>query len=197
MPASLTLLAPAKINLYLAVGGRRSDGYHDVVTVLQSLDTRLSDVVTVTEAESFSVVCEPDIGLPVEDNIATRTISALAGFAGRTPDVAVRIEKQIPAAAGLGGASADAAAVLVGACRLWGIDANTPQVLGLAQSLGADVPFFISGGTAVYGGRGDVLLRRLTTPRFAVVLANADEPVPTPAAYAAFDRLPHPQAPSI
>ncbi|MGB4593625.1 MAG: 4-(cytidine 5'-diphospho)-2-C-methyl-D-erythritol kinase [Coriobacteriia bacterium] len=197
MTDRVTLLAPAKVNLYLAVGARRSDGYHDLVTVFQSLDERAADVVTVSLANELNVVCEPDIGVPSGENLASRAIRALAGVVGRTPAIDVCIEKRIPPAGGLGGASADAAAALVGACTLWGLDVATPEILDLARSLGADVPFFLVGGTALYGGRGDVLMKRLPFVRLPVVLINPGEPVSTPAAYAAFDRLLPQAAPPV
>ncbi|MHB1342144.1 MAG: 4-(cytidine 5'-diphospho)-2-C-methyl-D-erythritol kinase [Coriobacteriia bacterium] len=196
MTDSVRLVAPAKINLYLAVGARRTDGYHDLVTVFQALDERASDVVTVARAEVLTVVCEPDIGVPVGENLATRAVRALAELLGREPGLEVRIEKRIPAAGGLGGASSDAAAAIRGACRLWGVDAGSPEVVAIARRLGADVVFFLVGGTALFTGRGDVLTERLPTPPLPIVLVNPGEPVPTPAAYAAFDRvLPQPAPP--
>lgn len=197
MTDRVTLLAPAKVNLYLAVGARRSDGYHDLTTVFQSLDERAADVVTVSRADELSVVCEPDIGVPPGENLASRAIQALAVVAGLTPTLGVRIEKRIPAAGGLGGASADAAAALVGACTLWGLDVDAPEVLDVARELGSDVPFFLVGGAALYRGRGDVLVERLPFVRLPVVLINPGEPASTPAAYAAFDRLLPQAAPPV
>lgn len=197
MTDRIRVLAPAKINLYLAVGARRPDGYHDLATVFQALDERASDVVTVTVADTLTVACEPDIGVPAEENLVTRAVRALADHAGREPALGVHVLKAIPAAGGLGGASSDAAAALFGACRLWGIDSTSAEVIAIARSLGADVPFFMVGGTALYGGRGDVLSERLPTPALSLVLVNPGEPVPTPAAYAAFDRILPQPAPSV
>jgi 4-diphosphocytidyl-2-C-methyl-D-erythritol kinase len=116
---------------------------------------------------------------------------------GRPLDVAISIEKRIPAGGGLGGASADAAAVLVGLAQLWGIvpdaasdaAAGDPAVLEIARRLGADVPFFLEGGAALFTGRGDVLALALPALGADVVLVKPVDPVPTAAAYAAFDRL--------
>ncbi len=192
----IALIAPAKVNLFLAVGDRRPDGYHDVVTILQSLDERVADTVMIERADALSVTCNPDVGVPAEQNLAYRALLGLGVLAGREPGFSVSILKRVPAAGGLGGASADAAAVLVGGCRLWDLDATSPEVTALAASLGADVPFFIEGGTALYAGRGDTLVRRMHTPALDIVVVNPGVPVPTPAAYAAFDRLLRPTAPT-
>ncbi len=181
--------APAKLNWYLSVGRRRPDGYHDVTTVLQTLAAPV-DTISLSEADDLTVSCEPDPGVSPEENLAAEAIRALGSAVGREPRIAVRIEKRIPAAAGLGGASSDAAAALVGACELWGIDAASPEVAEIACSLGADVPFFLHGGAALFAGRGDVLAERLPACRMSLVLVRPEEGVPTPAAYAAFDRLP-------
>lgn len=192
----ITLRAPAKVNLYLAVGPRRPDGYHDLTTVFQALDERASDTVTVSPAPSLQVVCEPDIGVPVLDNLAARAVTALADATGREPHLRLHIRKRIPAAGGLGGASSDAAAALLGACALWGVDPASSDVVAIARRLGADVVFFLTGGTALYAGRGDELVETLPTPSMSIVLVNPGEPVPTPAAYAEFDRLPVRSVPS-
>ncbi|PKQ37678.1 MAG: 4-(cytidine 5'-diphospho)-2-C-methyl-D-erythritol kinase [Actinobacteria bacterium HGW-Actinobacteria-1] len=193
----ITLLAPAKVNLFLAVGDRRPDGYHDVVTILQALDERVADTVIIERADVLTVICEPSIGIPAEENLAFRALEGLGALVGREPAFSVTISKRVPAAGGLGGASADAAAALVGACRLWGLPADSPEVTALAASLGADVPFFIAGGTALYAGRGDMLVRRLDTPALDLVVVNPGVPVSTPAAYATFDRLLRPAVPTV
>ncbi len=189
MPERIELLAPAKINLFLAVGDRRPDGYHDVVTVLQALDERVADVVELEVADALSVLCEPEIGVPAEQNLVFRALIGLAEMAGRAPGLSAVVHKRVPAGGGLGGASSNAAAAIVGGCRLWGLDETAPEVDALAASLGADVPFFIGGGTALFSGRGDVLVRRMSTPALELVIINPGVPVSTPSAYAAFDRL--------
>ncbi len=187
----VTLLSPAKVNLFLEVGDRRADGYHDVITVLQALDERASDTLDMIVVNNLSVECVPDIGVPQEDNLVTRALVRLGEAVGRTPSFAVTVHKCIPAAGGLGGASSNAAAALVGACTLWGIEPTSAVVVDVARSLGADVPFFIEGGTALCTERGDVLVSRLPTPALPIVLINPGEPVSTAAAYAMFDRRLH------
>lgn len=189
MPERVTLVAPAKVNLYLAVGARTDDGYHELVTIFQALDDRLSDTVEVEAADGFSIEMRPDAGVSPSENLALKAAKALSEATGAPFPLRIAIEKRIPAGGGLGGASADAAAVLVGASVLWGIDPRSEVVLRCARSLGADVPFFLGGGTALYAGRGDVRVRGLPTPEMHLVVATAGEPVPTGAAYALHDRL--------
>lgn len=181
--------APAKVNLYLAVGAARPDGYHDVDTVLQALS--LADDVLVTPAETLSVTTHPDIGLAAQDNLAYRAAEELAAAAGRSSDVDIRIRKRIPAQAGLGGASADAAAVLVALAHLWGLEPRETSLLlkEVAAALGADVPFFLGSGTALLTGRGDEIVRTLPTPQLHLALVKVSKPVSTSQAYAEFDKM--------
>lgn len=189
-PDTRTLLrASAKVNLYLGVGDLRPDGYHDVDTVLQAIS--LADEVSIEPGPALSVTTAPDLGLPPEENLAYRAARALGTAVGREPALSIRIAKHVPVQAGLGGASADAAAVLVGLAHRWGLGASErPLLYEVAAGLGADVPFFLGEGTALYTGRGDVLSRTMPTPRLHLALARPPVPVPTGAAYAAFDRLP-------
>lgn len=193
----IVMLAPAKVNLYLDVGGIRMDGYHEITTVLQALDDRVADTLVIERSTSLAVVCEPDIGVPAKSNLVTRAIRALARVAGREPELSVVVQKRIPDGGGLGGGSSDAAAALVGACRLWGVDPEAPEVAQIACSLGADVPFFLTGGTALFVERGDVLARQLPTPDLHLVVANPGVPTPTAAVYAAYDRLERPRGPGV
>jgi 4-diphosphocytidyl-2-C-methyl-D-erythritol kinase len=195
-PRSCTLLAHAKVNLYLAVGGRRADGYHDVTTVVQALS--LADGIQVrTQADSDCVRCQ-GLDVPAEDNLASRALAAYRGIVGDFASVEVAIEKRIPVGAGLGGGSADAAAVLRAlAGEPCGTgDAPPAELLRAAAEVGADVPFFLGPGTQLLGGRGDVPVQVLPTPQLDLVLVNPGVPVPTGAAYAAFDRMLQPAPPS-
>jgi 4-diphosphocytidyl-2-C-methyl-D-erythritol kinase len=179
--------APAKVNLYLAVGHTMPDGYHAVDTVLQTV--ALADTVTITPAATFSFSCVPDpVGADAE-NLAARAARAMAERYGRDTAVSITIEKRIPWGAGLGGASADAAAVIRGLAEVWGVAADDAGLTAAARSLGADVPFFLVGGAALYTGRGDVLARSVRPLESPVVIVKPAPPVPTSAAYAAYDRL--------
>lgn len=193
--STITLLAPAKVNLYLAVGSRRPDGYHDLVTVFQALD--LADVVTFEPDAPFSVVYEPDLGIADGEDLVSRVAVALCERLGQRLNGSFFIRKRIPAAGGLGGGSSDAAAAIIALCAHWGVPADSPEVSDVARSVGADVVFFLTGGTALYAGRGDALVRSLPDPGLDVVVVNPGEPVPTATAYAAFDRLLAAPVPSV
>ncbi len=190
MARAVKVVAPAKVNLFLGVGARRDDGYHDVVTVLHALE--LADSVTVTPAEELSLTASPDLAVPAERNLAWLAAQRL-GDALERPEiakVAIDLQKLIPAGAGLGGGSSDAAAVLAALCCLHGVDPSAPAVTATAASLGADVPFFLAGPAALMEGRGDVLVRTLPPVSVPVVLIKPSEPVPTAEAYRAFDAAP-------
>lgn len=180
-----TLVAPAKINLYLAVGPSRPDGYHVVNTVLLALG--FGDTVTVEPAERLSLVCEPDVGVPARDNIAWRAAVAMGEYFGKAPDFAVVIEKRVPVGAGLAGGSADAAAVIAAIASAWGVARDDARLETVAASLGADVPFGLHGGCGVYSGLGGTRQRTLRLPACRVALVGGAPPVATADAYRAFD----------
>lgn len=149
---SLKIKANAKINLSLSVLGKRADGYHELDTVMQSIS--LNDTVYIEKSDKITVECGEFGG---EDNIAFKTAKAFFAESGINAGAAIRIEKRIPSAAGLGGGSADAAAVLMGLDRLYKTELSYEKLLKIAVSLGADVPFLIRGGTARARGIGEVL----------------------------------------
>ena len=144
--------AHAKINLTLEVVGRRGDGYHDIVSIMQTVG--LHDVVTLEPAERLTLACDPP-ELESPDNLAIRAARLLQEHTGHSAGAAVSLAKRIPVAAGLGGGSSDAAAVLVGLNRLWGLGLSRQELTPLAAVLGSDVPFFLEGGTAMVSGRGE------------------------------------------
>ncbi len=147
--------AYAKINLGLKVLGRRPDGYHEVLTVMQTVD--LYDEVTLEEAEGISLTCsDPDLPEGPE-NIAHRAAEGFLRTFGIPEGVRIHLTKRIPAGAGFGGGSSDAAAVLRGLCRLYGVRPKPGELEALASSLGSDVPFLLRPGTAVARGRGEIL----------------------------------------
>lgn len=144
---ALTITAPAKINLYLKVLGRRPDGYHDLESVMQKL--ALADELSMRRQDGgISLECS-DPALPTgEDNLVWRAARLFLDYTGRPGGVRIRLEKRIPVAAGLGGGSSDAAAVLVGLNRLFVAGLSEEQLAGLGLKLGADVPFFVSPAAA-------------------------------------------------
>jgi 4-diphosphocytidyl-2-C-methyl-D-erythritol kinase len=187
---SATVRVPGKVNLYLAVGDRRDDGYHELTTVFHAVS--LLDEVTVRNADmlSLELAGEGAQSLPTDDrNLAWRAAELMAEHVGRTPDVAITIEKTIPVAGGMAGGSADAAAVLVAINSLWELGVPRRDLHTLAARLGSDVPFALHGGTALGTGRGEELATVLARNTFYWVLAFADGGLSTPAVFAEVDRL--------
>ena len=180
--AAVRVRAYAKVNLALEVLGRRSDGFHEVRTVLQTID--LYDDLEIAPADGVSVECE---GLDVqsEEELSYRAALLLRHAAGTRQGAAIRLRKGIPVAAGLGGGSADAAATLLALRRLWGVDVPDDALHSLAGQLGSDVPFFLDGGTALATGRGDVITAVTPLPETWLVLlpASAELPSKTAALY--------------
>lgn len=190
----VTVRVPAKVNLQLAVGPLRADGYHDLVTVFHAVS--LFDEVTVRPAgqTSVQVTGEDAAAVPAgRTNLAVRAAAALARAAGPKrvpkPAVAIEIRKRIPVAAGLAGGSADAAAALVACNELWQAGLSGPELSQVAAGVGSDVAFALLGGTAVGVGRGEQLTVALAAGTYHWVLAFSAGGLPTPEVYATCDRL--------
>ena len=176
------LHAGAKVNLVLEVLGKRDDGYHEIATVMQAVD--LSDRVVLEEADGLELRTS-DPALPTDaTNLALRAALTLGKAAGVERGARITIDKRIPVAAGLGGGSADAAAVLVGLNRVWGLRWPVARLAEVAVDLGMDVPFFLSGGAALGTGRGE-RLTRVGGMSLALVLVNPGFPISTAEAYRA------------
>ena len=187
---SVTVRVPGKVNLYLEVGDRRPDGYHELSTVFHAVS--LLDEVTVTTADVLSLEMsgEGADSLPTDErNLAWRAAELMAEHVGRAPDVAIAIEKTIPVAGGMAGGSADAAAVLVAMNELWELGVPRRDLHALAAQLGSDVPFALHGGTALGTGRGEELATVLTRNTFHWVLAFADGGLSTARVFGEIDRL--------
>jgi len=189
----VSTLAPAKINWTLEVLGRRPDGYHEVRTVLQTVD--LCDRVRVSLAAELELVLAgpvgqagaPLTGVPPSENLAYRAAALLRDRAGgRSLGARIELEKAIPAGAGLGGGSSDAAATLRALDRLWGLSLPPAELACLGAQLGADVPFFLFGGTALGRGRGDEVtpLPNVASQRFLLVVPRRRPARKTAAMYA-------------
>jgi 4-diphosphocytidyl-2-C-methyl-D-erythritol kinase len=212
----VTARAPAKVNLSLAVGPLRSDGFHELATVYQAVS--LFDEVTVRWAEPGEdtplVQIERSSGsasgpqVPEgEDNLAWRAVTHLANATGQSAAVRVSIRKAIPVAGGMAGGSADAAAALVACDALWGTELSKEELAAIAGDIGSDVPFLLHGGNAVGMGRGELISPALARGEFHWVFAVADTGLATPDVYRELDRLrdeqtrdgsrkaPHPQVP--
>ncbi|MEG0096709.1 MAG: 4-(cytidine 5'-diphospho)-2-C-methyl-D-erythritol kinase [Raoultibacter sp.] len=200
---ALKLIAPAKVNLCLEVGNACADGFHDVETVLHAL--ALHDVLYLRILPASAdqaglrvdLTCTAGAGIePLtidpQENLVVRAVKLFANKLGRTAAEWVQIEliKHIPAMAGLGGGSSDAAAALLGVAQLWGVAPDAPELEAAAVELGSDVPFFLRGGCARMTGRGADFVAALEPMRVPVVLIKPDQGVSTARAYQEFDANP-------
>ncbi|MFP5347875.1 MAG: 4-(cytidine 5'-diphospho)-2-C-methyl-D-erythritol kinase [Actinomycetes bacterium] len=193
--AAVTVRAPAKVNLSLAVGPRRRDGYHELVTVFHAVS--LFEDVIAEPADDLTVeVTTPSAGVCVENvpvnssNLAVRAAHLLAERCEVATGARLRIVKRVPVAAGMAGGSADAAAALVACDALWRTGLSRDELRDLAADLGSDVPFCLLGGTAVGTGRGEQLTPALArTGDYHWVLAVSDHALATAEVYAECDRL--------
>ena len=195
--------SPAKVNLVLAVGEKQESGFHEVQTIMHSLalhdtlsmrrfdDEGSGDGLQVMLKCESSFTIDPLL-IKAEENIAYKAVVELAKALGRTQDETIEmiLNKVIPAEAGLGGGSSNAAAALVGAATLWGVGVEDERVQEVASRLGADVSFFLKGGCARLSGKGDVFEAQLEPRSGFVLLVRPDAGVSTGKAYAAFDEDP-------
>ena len=188
--------APAKVNVHLAVGPLRPDGFHELRTVY--LAVSLFDTVTVRPGDGLALTISgegtgaargADLVPADRRNLVWRAAELLAASSGVPADATIEIAKSIPAAAGLAGGSADAAAALVALDALWGTRASREDLVGLAAKLGSDVPFSLLGGVALGAGRGEQVTPVLARTRWNWVLGIAGEGLSTPAVYGELDRL--------
>ena len=189
MARTLTLHSPAKLNLTLRVGGRQPSGFHDVRTVLQSI--AIGDKLTVTGRRGPFALDVRGRGVPADrTNLVWRAAEALwrrAGRPGEPRDAHIRLAKSIPAGAGMGGGSANAAATLSALNVVWGLDRSRADLMALAGELGSDVPYFLCGGTAMGTGRGEEIYPLEDAPRLGVVVIKPSFSVSTGDAYGWLD----------
>lgn len=156
VPAKLVVAAPAKVNLFLHVTGRRADGWHTLESLFALVDW--CDLVCVERRDDGAIVRTRDLpGVPEEGDLAMRAARALREATGTRLGAAIGVEKRIPPGGGLGGGSSDAASVLLALNRLWGTNLPRTELARLALGLGADVPFFVGGQAALARGVGEVL----------------------------------------
>ena len=187
---SVTVRAPAKVNLELCVGPVRSDGFHPLATIYQAVS--LYDEVTVQSAQEWGIQIQGSRahGLSAdESNLAMRAARALAARHGVDEPVQILIEKEIPVAGGMAGGSSDAAATLVACDWMWGLGLSKDDLGEVAAELGSDIPFLLHGGTAIGTGRGELITPVLTRGTFHWVLAAADIGLSTPDVYRRFDAI--------
>ena len=190
---SVIVRVPAKVNLQLSVGPRESDGYHQLVTVFQAIS--IFDEVTVKIGEqgtgiNLSVSGDQIHGVPTDStNLVVKAIELIADKFELDIDVSVDIKKSIPVAGGMAGGSADAAAAIVAIDELYSLEMTREEMHSIAAQLGSDVPFLLSGGTAIGQGRGDQLTAALSRGTYHWVLALSSVGLSTPAVYSECDRL--------
>lgn len=190
-------LAPAKLNLALHVIGRRADGYHLLDSLI--VFTRFGDRIAVepAAADAFSVSGAYGAGLPEDDgNLVIRARNLLRAATGGAP-VAIALEKNLPAASGVGGGSSDAAATLRALCRLWGLESRDERVRSVAAALGADVPMCLAARPLVAKGIGHDLTPLTSFPALAMVLVNPGVSVSTPAVFSRLASRENPPLPPL
>lgn len=179
---SLTVAAPAKLNLFLHVTGRRADGYHTLESLFVLID--LADTIELSDRDDGTIVRLAGApGVPARDDLVMRAAHALRDATGVRRGVAIRLAKRIPQGAGLGGGSSDAASVLLALNRLWSLALPRDELIRVAIALGADVPFFIGGTAALARGIGDALTPT-SVPVLWIALAMPRVHVPTAAIFA-------------
>ena len=200
--SSVRVEAPGKVNLFLSVGASGTDGYHQLTTVFQAV--RLIETVTARRQSARDrgtvtlTLEEPDADVPADaSNLAVRAAKLLAETTGVSEGVDLLLRKRVPVAGGMAGGSADAAATLVACNILWGTGLSLLELSALAARLGADVPFPLTGATAVGSGRGDLVTPIMTRGSYHWVFALAEEGLSTPAVFRRFDELTGTGAPAV
>ncbi len=186
----LRIIAPAKVNIVLRVLGKRPNGYHDLFMIMEKLS--LADEIVLEEAKSgIEIFCDgfSDAGMQSEKNLAFRAAQAFKEATSEKSGVKIHLKKRIPIAAGLGGGSSDAAAVLRGLNTLWRKNWDAEKLAGLGSKLGGDVPFFCFGGPAIAEGIGDVITPIRKLPNIFFLLINPGFAVSTPWVYQQYDKL--------
>lgn len=175
---SLTLSSPAKLNLRLDVLGKRPDGYHELLMLMERID--LEDEIEIKVVEKgISLSCD-DSSIPEGDaNIAFRAIKEILAYSSRNVGVEVKIKKQIPIASGMGGGSSNAATVIKGVNQLLKLKLPKEKLMVIGAKLGADVPFFLFEGPAIASGIGDQLKKVKKIPKMSLVVVNPGIPVST------------------
>lgn len=179
MDSGLVLRAPCKINWSLYVTGRRPDGYHDIITLMQCVG--IYDTLSLSHSENIELVSDMD--LPKEKNLVVRAARALCEYIGKDMGVHIRLKKEIPSGAGLGGGSSDAACVLKGLNTLWDLGLDKLELMAIGGRLGSDVPFFFECPAALAEGRGELLTALDVAEGYTLLLIKPDISVSTTWAY--------------
>ena len=190
---SVTVRVPAKVNLQLSVGPKEADGYHNLVSVFQAISIFDDIIIKLGEPGSgltISVTGDQTHGVPADaNNLAAKAVSLISKEYDLTVDAHIEIKKSIPVAGGMAGGSADAAGTIIGIDYLYSLDMTREEMTEIAAKIGSDVPFMLSGGTAIGTGHGDQLTAALSRGTYHWVLAVSTVGLSTPAVYAECDRL--------
>jgi 4-diphosphocytidyl-2-C-methyl-D-erythritol kinase len=190
---SVTVRVPAKVNLQLSVGPKEADGYHNLVSVFQAIS--IFDDITIKLGEPGSgliitISGDQAHGVPADvNNLAAKAVALISKEYDLTVDAHIEIKKSIPVAGGMAGGSADAAGTILGIDNLYSLDMTREEMIEIASKIGSDVPFMLSGGTAIGTGHGDQLTAALSRGTYHWVLALSTVGLSTPAVYAECDRL--------
>jgi 4-diphosphocytidyl-2-C-methyl-D-erythritol kinase len=190
---SVTVRVPAKVNLQLSVGPKEADGYHNLVSVFQAIS--IFDDITIKLGEPGSgliitISGDQAHGVPADvNNLAAKAVALISKEYDLTVDAHIEIKKSIPVAGGMAGGSADAAGTILGIDYLYALDMTREEMIEIASKIGSDVPFMLSGGTAIGTGHGDQLTAALSRGTYHWVLALSTVGLSTPAVYAECDRL--------
>jgi 4-diphosphocytidyl-2-C-methyl-D-erythritol kinase len=190
---SVTVRVPAKVNLQLSVGPKEADGYHNLVSVFQAIS--IFDDITIKLGEpgsglTISISGDQTHGVPADsNNLAAKAVALISKEYDLTVDAHIEIKKSIPVAGGMAGGSADAAGTILGIDYLYSLDMTREEMIEIASKIGSDVPFMLSGGTAIGTGHGDQLTAALSRGTYHWVLALSTVGLSTPAVYAECDRL--------
>lgn len=190
MQKSISISAYAKLNLSLDIVGTREDNYHFLRTVMQSIDIYDTLTIAMCEGDEISLTCDDDELILNEDNSVLKATNQFFDTVGvKNRGLSVHIEKNIPSQAGLGGASADAAAMLIGLNSLYNTNLSTIELCAMGVEIGADVPFCIVGGTQLCEGIGEIITPAPKLPDCYIVVAKPVGGISTPKAYAKFDSI--------
>jgi len=181
----LNLRAPAKINWFLSVLSKRSDGYHDIHSFMQHVS--LYDDLLFYSSDTIEVVCDTDI--PVEDNLVYKAASLLQNYVSYAKGIKIILRKNIPVSAGLGGGSSDAACAILGLNTLWGLGLTRRQLTAIGLEIGSDVPFFLNGPSAVVEGRGEKITHLNISLPMILLLVKPPVSVSTAWAYKNMKKL--------
>jgi len=180
----LTIKAPAKVNLFLEVLGKRPDGYHNINSLFQAVSLYDHLEFTVTNKPGVTIDLAGKVNLPVgEENLVCRAYNTVKDTFNLPRGLHVNLDKQIPIAAGLGGGSADGAATIIACNLLFNLNLSQTQMARLALEVGSDLPFFFSGGQALVGGRGEMVKPAAFPTNYTLVLVTPGQSVSTAKAY--------------